>query len=72
MSREAKLAVGRFEIVEMMAQQDAAREIGARHAAARIAEGKEMMREIPVRPEVRQTVRCSRVRRVPPVLGKDS
>ena len=66
------MAVGRLELVEMMAQQHAAREVGAGHAVARIAEGKEMMREVPVGPDVGQSIGGARVGRVPSVLGKDS
>ena len=69
MAREAEMAVGRLELVEVMAQQHAAGEIGAGHAVARIAERKQMMREIAVRSDVRQAVRGSRVRRVPAVLA---
>ena len=72
MSGEAKMTIGRFELVQMVPQQHAARKVGAREAAARIAQRKEMMREITVRPDVRQAVRCPRVRRVPSILGKDS
>src|SRR5687767_14655034 len=72
MSRKGKGVVGRFELAEMMAQQQAAREVGAGEAVARIAEGKEMMREVPVRPDVRQSIRGSRVRHIPSVLGRES
>ena len=72
MSREAKMTIGRFELVEVMPQQHAAREVGAREAAARVAEGKEMMREVAVRPDVREAIRCSCVRGIPAVLGNDS
>ena len=72
MSREAKMTIGWFELVQMVPQQHAARQVGAREASARIAQRKQMMREIAVRPDVRQAVRRSRVRRVPSILGDDS
>ena len=72
MSREAKMTIGWFELVQMVPQQHAAREVSAGDAAARIAEGKELMGKIAVRPDVRQAVRRSRVRRVPSILGQDS
>src|SRR5437867_1573734 len=72
MSRETEVAVSRLELVEMVAQQHAAGEVGAGDAAARIAECEQMMREIPVRPDVRQPVRRSGVGRAPSELGKNS
>ena len=56
MSGELKVVVGRFERVEMVAKEHAAREVGACDTAAGIAERKQMMRKVPVRPDVRQPV----------------
>ena len=57
---------------EVMPQQNPAREIRAGDAVARIAEREQMMREIPVRTDVRQPVAGARVRRVPAVRGQDA
>jgi hypothetical protein len=56
MPRKTKMAVSRLELVEVVAQEHAAGEVRAGEAAAGIAECKQMMREIPVGPDVRQSV----------------
>ena len=47
-----------------------AREVGPGHAVAGIAEGKEMVREVPVGSDIGQSIGGARVRRIPSVLGK--
>ena len=55
-----------------MTKQDAAREVRARHAVARVTERKEMSRVIAVRPDERQAVGGPSVRRVPTVVRLNS
>jgi len=56
MAREAEMTIGRLELVKVMPQQQSAREVGAGDGLARVAEREEVMRKIPMRPDVRQAV----------------
>ena len=59
-------------LAEVVPEQDAAGQVRAGHAVARIAEREQLMRKVPVRPDVRQAVRRARVVHAPAVRGLES
>src|SRR5471032_3304161 len=70
-TREGKRFVRGLDLVEVVAQQNPAREIRAGHAVAGIPKREEMMGKIAMRAEVWQAVAAARVRRFPSIRRLD-